>query len=362
MSEKWERWAKESREFIERQKKRTRTAFKAYKREHRDGGDKPDREGPGKGPEYSDNPVTDSTFLVIPAFDGDDGTRPVAAGIPTWHSPAVNVIHESLDPTTSLEDLQGSFSPSLTAGTTYLFEAWVHNLGDMFAPAVNVEFFLRTPGMGATAESARLLGATVISIPRNDRARATISFDATMDDVGHHCLLVRASSFNPPDAPTDWSALVARNDRHIGQQNLNVVAGGSQMMMLMSAPRRGRRKAAKVRVRINAAPVPAHLKRDACLNEKLKLGKGLARAVFGLSAEVPFRKTPRTENSWDLEVRRGETHRFMVKFPETKKGATARTYNVEAFDIETKTVFDGVTGPRITAQTGSTTHPVIQVL
>lgn len=338
MPSKWERFARESRKFIGNQKKRTRAAFKEYA-----SGDGP-RGHRGEDPKHTGDTVTDSTFLVIPAFDGDDGTRPVADGIPAWHSPAVNIIDESVDPSTSLEQVQGTFSPNLEAGRTYLFEAWVHNLGDMAAPAVNVEFFLRSPGMGATVEHARLVGATVISIARNDRARATVSFSAAMDDVGHHCLMVRASSFNPPDVPDDWSALVARQDRHVGQQNLNVVAGGSTMSLMMTAPKRGRRRGAKVRVRVVPTSVPLHLKNNACLQGTMKLQKGLASARFDFDADVPFKKTPRVANSWDMEVKRGEAHAFRLILPKTvRRTKLVRAYDVVAYDLEAKVAFDGVT-------------------
>jgi hypothetical protein len=335
MSKKWQRFAGESRKFIGDLKARSREAFKEYVSKH--------RRREEKGPEHSRDTVTDSTFLVIPAFDGDNGARPVAAGIATWHSPAVNIVDESADPNTSLESIQGTFSPNLLAGHTYLFEAWVHNLGDMVAPAVNVEFFLRSAGMGATAESARLIGSTVIAIGRNDRSRATVPFTASTGDLGHHCLLVRASSFNPPDLPDDWSRLVAREDRHIGQQNLNVVAGGSTMTMMLTAPA-GRRAKATMRIRVRPASVPLHLKNNACLTNQITLDKGLAGAVFQFDTDVPFVKTARATNSWDMEVRRNETCTFRLTMPRTtQRSKAARVYDVEAYDVETKKVFDGVT-------------------
>lgn len=339
MNTKWTEWTKDSRTFIARQKRRSRAALRAYGR-RADRREKKNEEG--KRPRDADKPVTDSTFLVIPAYPGDVGVRPVPPGTATWHSPAVNVIHESTDPTTPLEIVQGTHSPDLVAGANYVFEAWIHNLGDMVAPAVNVEFFLRRAGMGSTAESADLVGSTVIAVPRNGTARATVSFTATGGDVGHHCLLVRASAFNPPDVPADWSALVAREDRHIGQQNLNVVAGGSTMMMLLSAPPRGRRKNARIRVRVRPTAVPPHLVRSMC-GVDLRFRKGLARAAFDLDADGALRRVPRIANAWDLDMRRGETQSLTLTIPRTDIGAIARLYDVEAFDPETKSVFDGIT-------------------
>jgi hypothetical protein len=336
MSKKWQRFAGESRKLIGDLKARSRQAFKEYVGQH--------RRREEKGPEDSRDTVTDSTFLVIPAFDGDDGARPVATGIATWHSPAVNIVDESADPVASLETIQGTFSPNLLAGHTYLFEAWVHNLGDMVAPAVNVEFFLRSAGMGATAESARVIGSTVIAIGRNGRSRATVPFTASTGELGHHCLLVRASSFNPPDLPDDWSRLVAREDRHIGQQNLNVVAGGSTMTMMLTAPAEGRLVKATVRIRVLPASVPLHLKNNACLADQLTMDKGLAGAVFRFDTDVPFVKTARATNSWDMEVRRKETYTFRLTMPRTTQRSKAvRVYDIEAYDVETKKVFDGVT-------------------
>jgi hypothetical protein len=336
MSEKWERFAAAARALTSDVKKRTEEALRDHEAERHGEGDRI----PGRGRRR----VTDSTFLVIPAFEGDSGARPVAQGIKTWHSPAVNVIDESLDPASSLESIQGTFSPKLTAGHTYLFEAWVHNHGDLPAPAVNVEFFLRSVGMGATAESARLVGRTVIAIGRNARSRATVPFTAATADLGHQCLLVRASSFNPPDFPADWSLLLARESRHVGQQNLNVVAGSSVMSMMLNAPAGGRRSSTTIRIRVLPADVPMHLKNNACLADRMTLAKGLGRAAFNFESDAPFRKTEGATNSWDVKVPRKATCNFRLTMPRTTdRVATVRVYDVEAYDVETRKVFDGVT-------------------
>lgn len=334
---------------LRRQRKRTETAFRKMQEEQqgRRRRRNPDhrREEGGEHPgKHDDGVVTESTYLVIPAFDGDNGARPIPDGVPAWRSPAVNVISESLDPDTPLEVIQNKNAPTLVAGQTYLLEAWVYNLGDIAANAVNVEFFRRLPGVGATAENAELLGATVISVPRNDRARATLPFTASGEHVGHWCLHVRCSSFLPADFPEDWSALRAKHDRHIGQQNINVVQVSQRMSMAVSLPPFGRHRRGRMRIRIAPGRPPAHLVADKCEAARLNLKKGLARARFGIEGDVPIHPVPRQANAWDLELNRGETYVLMLEMPRRQGDDDGtRVYELAAEDLTREAVVDGLT-------------------
>ena len=333
MNKRFEHFALKSRKFIQKQKTDVKRRLKS--RAH--GGD-----DHGK-----DDPVTDSIFLVIPAFAGDLGDRPLPQGVAAWHSPAVNVIAPNIDPDTPLEILQNKIAPELMAGQNYIFETWVLNRGDMVAPAVNVEFFKRLPGFGATVENSEFLGAASISIDRNSQARATLPYTAAAEDAGHWCLHARATAFNPPDVPADWSSLSAQQHRHVGQQNVTVVQADSSMSMLISAPNTGQGKSKKMRIQVVAEGAPKHIGRDKCLVEGLSLVKGLGSAIFKLDADFQFQKSSRISNSWDMTLNKGETYPVSLQLPAHVRGdSSLRVYSVKAYDmqsVDTPELIDGVT-------------------
>jgi hypothetical protein len=162
----------------------------------------------------------DSSFLYIRSFDGDVGTRPFS-GIVHWHSPDL-----LLSPITSID----AYTTTLQAGDTYVIRTVLRNRGDLAVPSAKVELFLTDPTLGFdTRYATRLTGiGTVPSawVPSGGSAPAEFVYTVPPTEAGHKCLFARAFSFSPLELPLDDFALDPRLDRHVAQQNLNIVGQG----------------------------------------------------------------------------------------------------------------------------------------
>lgn len=171
------------------------------------------QDGRGEEPPYQG-----TTFLFIRGFDGDTGARPIPAGQVFWVSPDVELF-----------DSNGVRVPTSTirAGEAYSIEVVVNNAGDRDCYSCAVEIFLTNPALGFQVSTAKVLGNQLISVPRMSTGTARFPFTATADMLGHRCLFARVASFITNDLPSDWSGLHANVDRHLGQQNLDIVQQGT---------------------------------------------------------------------------------------------------------------------------------------
>ena len=159
----------------------------------------------------------DSSFLYIRSFDGDIGNRPFS-GIVHWHSPDLLV-----SPITSL----GAYTTTLQAGDTYVIRTVLRNRGDLAVPSAKVELFLTDPTLGFdTRFATRLTGLGRVPsawVPSGGSAAAEFVYTVPPTEAGHKCLFARTFSFSPLELPLDDFALDPRVDRHVAQQNLNIV-------------------------------------------------------------------------------------------------------------------------------------------
>lgn len=162
----------------------------------------------------------DSSYLYIRSYDGDNGVRPGATGIPYWISPDVNVAPES-----SLN----SYTSELNVGTLYNLECLVHNRGDLIVPSAKVEFYLVTPSLGFDTRYAKKIGITSGWVNCYGSTKLSIKYMIQPDDSGHKCLFARVFSFSPLELPIHDTLLNPYEDRHIGQKNLNILP---QMMAM----------------------------------------------------------------------------------------------------------------------------------
>ena len=161
----------------------------------------------------------ESSFLYIRSYNGDTGIRPFS-GINFWNSPdiTINPISNSSINTTELH-----------GGNTYNIRCRLHNRGDLMIPYPKVEFFLTDPSLGFNTTVAKLLGLTQLQgllLPASND-EALMRYTVPASEAGHKCLFARTYSFSPLDKPFDLHALDPRLDRHIGQQNLNIIPQGS---------------------------------------------------------------------------------------------------------------------------------------
>ena len=161
----------------------------------------------------------DSSFLYIRSHDADVGARPFS-GIVHWHSP---------DLTLSPATVPGAYTTTLTAGETYIVRCALRNRGDIGVPSAKVELFLTDPTLGFDTRFAtnltmgRVPSAWVAS---NTNAAVEFLYTVPPTESGHKCLFARTFSFSPLDLPIDDFQLDPRVDRHVAQQNLNIVGGG----------------------------------------------------------------------------------------------------------------------------------------
>jgi hypothetical protein len=164
----------------------------------------------------------DSSYLYIRSYDGDNGVRPGAGGVPYWKSPDLNV-----SPLSSLN----SYTTELNVGTVYNLECLVHNRGDIIVPSAKVEFYLVTPSLGFDTRFAKKLGVTSTWVNCYASAKVNIQYLVPPADAGHRCLFARVFSFSPLDIPVHDTLLNPYQDRHIGQKNLNIAPQASAMQI-----------------------------------------------------------------------------------------------------------------------------------
>jgi len=120
----------------------------------------------------------------------------------------------------------GAYTTQLEAGETYIVRCILHNRGDLAVPSAKVELFLTDPSLGFDTRYAQNL--TLGNVPSTwvtpDGSAATeFRWTVSPSEAGHKCLFARAFSFSPEDLPVDDYALDPRVDRHVAQQNLNIV-------------------------------------------------------------------------------------------------------------------------------------------
>lgn len=182
----------------------------------------------------------DSSFLYMRSYDADLGVRPFS-GVVHWHSPDI-----TLSPLTGV----GAYTATLNAGDTYLIRCSLRNRGDIGVPSAKVELFLTDPTLGFdTRFATNLTLGRVPSAWVAADANAGVEFAYTVPptESGHKCLFARAFSFSPLELPIDDFQLDPRLDRHVAQQNLNIV-GQSQAygFAMVHAPN------ARVRIHLRA--------------------------------------------------------------------------------------------------------------
>jgi hypothetical protein len=158
----------------------------------------------------------DSSFLYIRSFDADVGIRPFS-NIVHWHSPDL-----TLSPVTSVN----AYTTTLLAGETYVVRCALRNRGDLGVPSAKVELFLTDPSLGFDTRFATNL--TLGNVPSTwvgSGASGAVEFLYTVPptESGHKCLFARTFSFSPLELPIDDFQLDPRLDRHVAQQNLNII-------------------------------------------------------------------------------------------------------------------------------------------
>ncbi len=161
----------------------------------------------------------DKTFLYIASYEGDVGIRPVPSGTTVWNSPNIELYNSS-----------GELIPTneLAKGQKHRIEVKVHNDGDMTCNSCIVELFICNPSLGFNRPSATQIGIQSVNVLGHDEALVNFDFIPDEEDVGHRCLFARAYSYVTVDMPDSAETFFPRTDRHIGQQNCNIISQGNE--------------------------------------------------------------------------------------------------------------------------------------
>ncbi|MEI6577161.1 MAG: CARDB domain-containing protein [Bacteroidota bacterium] len=181
-------------------------------------GDKSNREKMGKEDRGDKPPFDATTFLYIRAFDGDSGARPIPGGIVFWLSPDVELFSSAGVRIVTTD---------INTSENYTVQVTVNNDGDQNCNACMVELYLDDPSIGFSVIASTLLGSQTIAVNAHSSATADFPFSATGTMAGHKCLFARAYSFLSNELPLDFVAFNTVDDRHLGQQNLNIVKQAS---------------------------------------------------------------------------------------------------------------------------------------
>lgn len=163
----------------------------------------------------------ESSFLYMRSCDADNGSRPFPCPV-FWLSPDLRVA-----PLSNL----GAPTRELVAGGTYRFTAVVRNRGDLIVPSAKVEFWLVTPTLGFDTRFAVKIGVAADRVMAFSATEVSVDYTVPPTVSGHRCLFARVFSFAPLDIPVDDFALNPVIDRHVAQQNLDIVASGESFVL-----------------------------------------------------------------------------------------------------------------------------------
>ena len=172
----------------------------------------------GRGKEFDGK-----TFLYIKRHVLDDGTEPLPAGLESWLSPDIVVIKPD-----------GTRGAEAVAGDINQVEVTVTNDGGINAVDAYVEAFVADPSVGFTPATATLIGGGFLTIPGYTRQAIAFSWVPPLSEAGHRCLAARVNLTIPLDGYYDGTVFDVRNDRHVAQRNISVVALGTNQMMMFS--------------------------------------------------------------------------------------------------------------------------------
>lgn len=172
-----------------------------------------------------DNPYNSSTFLYIRAFNGDDGNRPIPPGIIYCLSPDIEIYLNG-----AVVDTDNPLLPD----TKYTIQVTVTNDGDLGCNICTVDVFLCEPSLGFSTKGGQLIGITNTHIDAHSKTIVEFPFTTTKAMGGHRCMFARAYSLVSNDYPSDLVNFNTYADRHIGQQNLNIVKQGESFEFVVN--------------------------------------------------------------------------------------------------------------------------------
>ena len=153
------------------------------------------------------------TFVLIRDTGSDDGSAPLAPGVPFWISPDIVVTPPG-----------GSPGGPAQAGAVNDLRVSITNRGGITAYNAQLEVFLADPSTAFTPATADVLASMYVTLPGYDVTNVSLPWSPTAGQAGHRCLLARVSSVLTGDAVANPAVFDVPGDRHVAQRNIAVVA------------------------------------------------------------------------------------------------------------------------------------------
>ena len=305
-------------------------------------------------------PYRDKTFLYIKGYDSDTGNRPMPAGTVFWMSPDIEIF----DGTTPIANNQ------LVAGKNYQIAVTVRNGGDLPCYSCHVELFICNPSLGFDPVHGTLLGVQTTQVQAQGDTTLSFPIVATSAMIGHRCLFARVFSFVNNDLPSSATTFPVVADRHIGQQNLNIIQQNNFLKVLMTNEFAGQKnfqvkvvprkmdviKGTRIpQLRRLISPLQAVVLPEFSI-KPLKVNAGIE--INRMRATTPNRAllvrnpaleasnlavlTPLRKNLWDFKLDKG-TRELEVAIPDFKlKNNEAVVVDIELTDTDQNKVVGGI--------------------
>jgi hypothetical protein len=188
------------------------------------------------------------TYIYIRAVVGDNGSRPLSPGTVCWLSPDVELFDSNGTRITTTD---------VSVNSRYTVQVTVRNDGDHDCNSCMVDLFLDDPSIGFNVASSELIGSQTVSVSGHSSQVVSFPFEATPLRAGHRCLFARAYSLMTNDYPADWINFNVMGDRHVGQQNLNIVQQGTAIGFRFGLGGRKGKGSVDITIRKNTRIVPA---------------------------------------------------------------------------------------------------------
>lgn len=153
------------------------------------------------------------TYLLIRTHPQDNGTEPLAAGLPFWTSPDITIVKPD-----------GTRGGEAVAGATNQVEVAVTNKGGIPAVDAYVDAFVADPSTSFTPATAAPIGGTFVTVQGYSVASVSFPWVPGAAAAGHRCLLARVSLVVPPDTYLNGAVFDVVGDRHVAQRNIHVVS------------------------------------------------------------------------------------------------------------------------------------------
>lgn len=171
-----------------------------------------------------DEPFEGRTFLLIRTHPLDDGSEPLASGLPFWTSPDITIVKPD-----------GTRGGEAVAGSTNQVEVAVTNKGGIPAVDAYVDAFVADPSTSFTPATATPIGGAFVTVQGYSVTSVSFPWIPGASAAGHRCLLARVSLVVPPDTYLNGAVFDVVGDRHVAQRNIHVVSlAGAQKSLSFS--------------------------------------------------------------------------------------------------------------------------------